>query len=100
MYRCRAITESMTDVRVDSLRLFLTHAVGCPRMRMKHWAGGRNGFHAFSYRALAVTMEKREYRLFPYVQSKEKHNKQRVYASSVSPTLHWSVLPFIFFPSF
>ena len=37
-YRSRAITASMTDVRVVSLRLFLTHAVGCPRMRMKHWA--------------------------------------------------------------
>ena len=44
----------MADVRVDSLRLFLTHAVGCPRMRMKHWQVARNDFQAFSYRALAV----------------------------------------------
>ena len=35
----RATTESMADVRVDSLRLFITLAAYCPRMRMRHWAG-------------------------------------------------------------
>ena len=44
----------MADVRIGALCLCLTHAVGGPRVRMKHWSGCRNGFHASSYLAVAV----------------------------------------------